>query len=204
MNINLHHDDLPKELELGSVIAVDTEAMGLQINRDRLCLVQISNGHGDAHLVKIRKDGPKPVRLIKQLGSKDRLKIMHYARFDLAILAHYLDVWATPVYCTKIASKLARTYGGRHGLSDLAKELLGIDLLKQQQTSDWGAGELTQEQLEYAASDVLYLHEIRKELDAKLKRENRFDMLQPCLDFLVTRVQMDLNGWKDMDIFSHG
>ncbi|MEX1036224.1 MAG: ribonuclease H-like domain-containing protein [Sneathiella sp.] len=203
MAIFLHQGDLPDDVDLGSVIAVDSETMGLLPHRDRLCLVQLSSGDGDAHLVKFDGKSYDAPNLARQLGDQDRVKLFHFGRFDIAVLEHYLGITCAPVYCTKIASRLVRTYTDRHGLKNLCQELLGIDISKQQQSSDWGAAELTEAQMEYAASDVLYLHEIKSALDEMLKREGRQELAQRCFDFLPTRAKLDLAGWMDTDIFAH-
>ncbi|HWA03358.1 MAG TPA: hypothetical protein VG819_07500 [Rhizomicrobium sp.] len=203
MKIKLHRNDLPDGLDLGSVVAVDSETLGLNPFRDRLCLVQLSAGDGTAHAVQFapgRYDAPNLKRMLADRGV---LKIFHYARFDMAMFARYLGVETRPVYCTKIASKLVRTYTDRHGLKDLVKELLNVDLSKEQQSSDWGAGELSERQLAYAASDVAHLHRLRETLDGMLARENRADLAKACFDFLPTRVALDLAGWADTDIFAH-
>jgi len=203
MAIYLHDGDLPKGVKLGKVIAVDTETMGLNPHRDRLCLVQLSAGDGDAHLVRLPKGKYNAPNLKRILSDPKTLKIFHFARFDLAVLKKYLKLDATPVYCTKIASKLARTSSDRHGLKDLCRELIGIEISKQQQCSDWGADTYEQAQLEYAASDVLYLHQLKEKLDKLLKRESRTHLAQASFDFLPYRAEMDLLGWEDTDIFSH-
>ena len=198
----LYHGDLPAGLDLGPVVAIDTETMGLNPARDRLCLVQLSAGDGDAHLVQVLPGTPAP-NLVRLLGDAARLKLFHFGRFDIAVLLNRFGVLTRPVYCTKIASRLVRTYTDRHGLKDLARELLDIDLSKQQQSSDWGAAELSQAQVEYAASDVLYLHRLREALDARLAREGRTALAQACFDFLPERARLDLAGWGDVDIFAH-
>jgi ribonuclease D len=203
MSISLHEGDLPDDVDLGPVVAVDTEAMGLRPGRDRLCLVQLSSGDGDCHLVRFRADGYRAPNLVRLLGDPAIEKVFHFARFDLAILRRYLSVVCRPVYCTKIASKLARTYTDRHGLKDLCQELLGIDLSKQMQNSDWGAAELSQAQLSYAANDVLHLHRLRERLDAMLEREGRAALATACFAFLPQRVELDLAGWADVDIFAY-
>lgn len=203
MNVDLHRGDLPDNLALGDCVAVDTETMGLDPHRDRLCLVQLSAGDGNCHLVQLpqgRYDAPNLKRL---LANPRVTKLFHFARFDIAMLRRYLEVDCRPVYCTKIASRLTRTYTDRHGLKDLCKELLGIDLSKQQQSSDWGRDSLSKEQLEYAASDVLYLHRIREVLDEMLRREGRMERARAAFDFLPTRAALDLEGFGDVDIFSH-
>lgn len=204
MTITLHQNDIPADLTFGDAVAVDTEAMGLNNHRDRLCLVQISAGDGTAHLVQFQAGaGYDAPNLKKVLEDPAVTKIFQYARFDIALIKKYMGVECNPLYCTKIASFLARTYTDRHGLRNLCQELLGVELKKQQQSSDWGAADLTQDQLLYAANDVLYLHELRAKLDDILTREGRQDVLQKCFDFLPTRADLDLGGWVDMDIFSH-
>ena len=203
MTIFLHHGDLPADVDLGNEIAVDSETMGLLPHRDRLCLVQLSAGDGDAHLVKFDGKSYNAPNLVKQLADPNRTKLFHFGRFDIAILQKYLGVTCAPVYCTKIASRLVRTYTDRHGLKNLCQELLGIDISKQQQSSDWGAPELTEAQQEYAASDVLYLHEMRKKLDIMLAREGRTHLAEECFRFLPIRAELDLAGWDDTDIFAH-
>ncbi|MBI1365658.1 MAG: ribonuclease D [Alphaproteobacteria bacterium] len=199
----LHKGDLPKGLNLGPVIAVDSETMGLNPHRDRLCVVQLSAGDGNAHLVQLDRKTYEAPRLKALLGDPKVLKIFHFARFDLAAFIQWLGVAATPVYCTKIASKLARTYTDRHGLKDLSKELLGVELSKQQQSSDWGAESLSDAQIDYAAADVLYLHALKEKLDAMLEREGRMALAQACFDFLPARAALDLAGWEEIDIFAH-
>ena len=198
----LYRGDLPARLDLGPVVAVDSETMGLNPARDRLCLVQLSGGDGDAHLVQILPGQPAP-NLAALLADPARLKLFHFGRFDIAVLLHRLGVLTAPVYCTKIASRLVRTYTDRHGLKDLVRELLDIDISKQQQSSDWGADELSPAQLDYAASDVLHLHRLREVLDARLAREGRSDLARACFDFLPQRARLDLAGWADVDIFAH-
>jgi len=203
MTITLHKGDLPDGLDLGPVVAVDTEAMGLDPNRDDLCVVQLSAGDGDAHLVQLDRatfDCPNLKALLADAGT---VKLFHFARFDVGMISKYLGVTCAPVYCTKIASRLVRTYTDRHGLKDLARELLGVDMSKQQQSSDWGADDLSPAQLDYAASDVLYLHQMKDKLDMMLAREGRADLAQACFDFLPTRAALDLAGWLDEDIFAH-
>jgi len=203
VNVDLHREDLPNGLTLGDSVAVDSETMGLDPHRDRLCLIQLSAGDGNCHLVQFpqgRYDAPNLKRL---LSDQAVTKIFHYARFDVAMIRRYLNVDCRPIYCTKIASRLARTYTDRHGLKDLCKELLGVDLSKQQQSSDWGRQTLSAEQLEYAASDVLYLHRIREVLDDMLRRENRADLANAAFEFLPTRAQLDLDGFANADIFAH-
>jgi len=202
-SIHLHKGDLPAGLDFGMSVAVDTETLGLNVNRDRLCLVQLSAGDGSAHLVQLEAANYTAPRLKALLADKKVLKIFHYARFDVAVLEKYLGVATTPIYCTKIASKLVRTYTDRHGLKDLASELLGVELSKQQQSSDWGAKELTQQQLAYAASDVLHLHALKVKLDAMLEREGRLAFAEAAFDFLPVRARLDLAGFPDDDIFAH-
>ena len=205
-SIKLHHGDLPAGLDLGPVVAVDTETMGLNPHRDRLCLVQLSSGDGNAHLVKMglpeggRLAAPN---LAAMLGNPRVLKLFHFARFDVAVLKQYLGVVTQPVYCTKVASKLVRTFTDRHGLKDLCKELLGVELKKEQQSSDWGAAELNQEQLRYAASDVLHLHALKAHLDGMLAREGRTALAEACFRFIPSRAELDLAGWAELDIFAH-
>jgi ribonuclease D len=201
-NVELYQGDLPEGRFTAKTIAIDTETLGLNPHRDRLCLVQLSDGDGTAALVQVKagQDAPELKRL---LADESVLKLFHFARFDLAALNNFFGVMAGPVYCTKIASKLARTYTDRHGLKDLVRELLGVDLSKQQQSSDWGAAELSPEQLNYAASDVLYLHALRDRLDLMLKREGRTHLAKACFEFLPTRAELDLEGWAEMDIFAH-
>jgi ribonuclease D len=200
--IELYQDDLPPGRFTGRVIAVDTETMGLDPYRDRLCLVQLSEGDGSAVLVQFGRpyDAPELKRLLADEGI---LKLFHFGRFDMAMLKHFLGVMPQPVYCTKVASKLARTFTDRHGLKDLCRELLGIELSKQQQSSDWGAAELTQEQLSYAASDVLHLHALREKLDAMLRREGRESLARACFEFLPVRAELDLRGWSEIDPLAH-
>ena len=202
-NYRLHHGDLPEGIEFGAVVAIDTEAMGLNPHRDRLCLVQLSAGDGNAHLVQLEAGAYGAPRLKALLADPAALKLFHFARFDLAVLYQYLGVMAGPVYCTKIASRIARTFTDKHGLRDLCKDVLGIDLSKQQQSSDWGATALTDEQLRYAASDVLHLHALRERLDSMLMREGRMDLARASFEFLPTRVRLDLAGWAEQDIFAH-
>ena len=205
MPVHFHEEDLPDGLQLqDGPIAVDTEAMGLLPGRDRLCLVQLSDGRGDEHLVRFSPGSDYSAPNLKALlGDPNRLKIYHFARFDIAIMRAYLGVMAAPVYCTRTASRLVRTYTDRHGLKELVKEILGQDLSKQQQTSDWGAPEISDAQREYAASDVRYLHRLKDALDARLIRENRMDLAQACFDFLPARAMLDLSGWPEQDIFAH-
>ncbi|HEX6093169.1 MAG TPA: ribonuclease H-like domain-containing protein [Dongiaceae bacterium] len=205
-SIKLHHGDLPAGLDLGPVVAIDTETMGLNPHRDRLCLVQLSSGDGNAHLVKmgLPEDGRLAApNLAAMLGNPRTLKLFHFARFDVAVLKQYLGVVTQPVYCTKVASKLVRTFTDRHGLKDLCKELLGVELKKEQQSSDWGAAELQQEQLRYAASDVLHLHALKAHLDGMLAREGRTALAEACFRFIPSRAELDLAGWGELDIFAH-
>ena len=203
MTITLHRGDLPADLSLGAVVAVDTETMGLNPHRDRLCLVQLSAGDGNAHLVQIPRGPVKAPRLSALIADPKVLKLFHFGRFDIAMLEHALGVRCEPVYCTKIAARLVRTFTDRWGLKDLCKELLGVDLSKQQQTSDWGAETLSEEQLAYAASDVLHLHALRAKLDALLAREGRTELAEAAFRFLPTRARLDVAGWPDVDIFEH-
>jgi ribonuclease D len=202
LTVTLHRGDLPADLDLGNEVAVDTETMGLNPSRDRLCVVQLSAGDGDAHLVQFAPGGYDAPNLKRVLADPATLKIFHFARFDIAVLKKHLGIVTAPVYCTKVASRLARTFTDRHGLKDLAKELIGVELSKQQQSSDWGAAQLTEEQLKYAASDVLYLHQLRARLDAMLAREGRAQLAEECFRFLTTRSLLDIGGWPD-DIFVH-
>lgn len=203
MAIMLHKGDLPDGLELGPVVAVDTETLGLNPHRDKLCLVQLSGGNGDAHLVQIDRSTYRAPNLVRLLGSESVLKVFHFARFDLAVLFQYLGVLPAPAYCTKVASKLTRTYTDRHGLKDLCRELLGVDLSKQQQSTDWGAATLSDAQMDYAAADVLYLHQLKARLDHMLEREGRTGLAQTCFSFLPARAALDLAGWAEEDIFAH-
>lgn len=203
MSITLHQGDLPAGYDPGASIAIDTETLGLNPHRDRLCVVQISRGDGTADVVQISKGAPPPPVLCGILENPDVLKIFHFARFDVAVLMHAFGVTTGPVYCTKIASRLVRTYTDRHGLKDITRELLGIDLSKQQQSSDWGAAELSKEQVAYAASDVLHLHQLKARLDVLLVREGRMAMARSCFAFLPTRAALDLQGWPEIDIFAH-
>lgn len=204
MTIHLHKSDLPDGLDLGPVVAIDTETMGLDPRRDRLCLVQLSAGDGDAHLVQIGQGQRSAPNLTRMLADPRVLKLFHFGRFDIAVLKATFGVTTAPVYCTKIASKMVRTFTDRHGLKYLLQELLGIDVSKQQQTSDWGAEVLTAAQLDYAASDVLHLHRLKDELDARLAREGRVALAHACFDFLPVRAELDLLGWGDAaDIFMH-
>jgi len=203
MKIRLHKGDLPDGLDLGRSVAVDTETLGLNPARDRLCLVQLSSGDGSAHLVQFARDEYQAPNLKRLLTDQSVLKLFHFARFDLATLRRYVGVMASPVYCTRTASKLARTYTDKHGLKDLVKELLDIDLSKQQQSSDWGAANLTEQQLAYAANDVAFLHRLKEGLDAMLLREGRMELAQASFAFLPARAELDLAGWGDIDIFAH-
>lgn len=203
MTITLHQNDLPDGLDLGPVVAIDTETMGLNPHRDRLCLVQLSSGDGTAHLVQIAKGQKNAPNLTRMLRDAKVLKLFHFGRFDIAVLAHAFGAVARPVWCTKIASKLGRTSTDRHGLRNLCQELIGVDISKQQQSSDWGAEKLSEAQLEYAASDVLYLHRLKAELETRLVREDRADLAAACFHFLPDRALLDLNGWPETDIFEH-
>jgi ribonuclease D len=203
MNIRLHRGDLPDNFRSTDSVAIDTETLGLNPHRDRLCLVQISTGDGDADLVQIAQGQTEAPNLVRLLADPEVTKIFHFARFDLAILQKTFGLRTTPVYCTKIASKLTRTYTDRHGLKDLVRELLAVDLSKQQQSSDWGAANLTEAQLAYAASDVLHLHALRRKLDVMLAREGRSELARECFAFLPTRAELDLAGWPETDIFAH-
>lgn len=203
MAITVHKNDLPATLDFGSSVAVDSETLGLNTLRDKLCVVQLSAGDGDAHLVQLDRSRYDCPNLKAILTNPDVLKIFHFARFDVAAFRHYLGVDTSPVYCTKIASKLVRTYTDRHGLKDLCREILDMDMSKQQQSSDWGAETLSEAQQAYAAADVLYLHRLKARLDEMLAREGRSDLAQSCFDFLPTRVALDLAGWSDEDIFAH-
>ncbi|HYA81614.1 MAG TPA: ribonuclease D [Methylocystis sp.] len=203
MTITLHQGDLPDGADFGPIVAIDTETLGLNPKRDRLCLVQLSRGDGNAELVQIARGQKRAPNLERLLADPNILKLFHFARFDLAILAETFGVMPQPVYCTKIASKIARTYTDRHSLKDLVKELLGVEISKQQQSSDWGAQSLSEAQQAYAASDVLYLHELRLKLDAMLGREGRGGLADACFKFLPARAQLDLDGWAEIDIFAH-
>jgi ribonuclease D len=203
MTIRFHRGDLPDGFEPGASIAIDTETLGLNPHRDRLCVVQLSRGDGTADVVQILKDGERPENLIRLLTDPAVLKLFHFARFDVAVLRHAFGVVTGPVYCTKIASKLSRTYTDRHGLKDLVRELLGIELSKQQQSSDWGAESLSEAQLAYAASDVLHLHALHARLEAMLAREGRTHLARACFAFLPFRAELDLAGWGENDIFAH-
>ena len=199
----LYRGDLPADLSLGPVVAIDTETMGLNPHRDRLCLVQLSAGDGNAHLVQIPKGPVKAPRVAALLADPKVLKLFHFGRFDIAVLEHALGVRCEPVYCTKIAAKLTRTFTDRHGLRDLCKDLLGVEVSKQQQSSDWGAATLSPDQLRYAAADVLHLHALRAKLDALLEREGRTELAQAAFRFLPSRARLDLAGWPEVDIFEH-
>jgi ribonuclease D len=203
MKIHLHQGDLPNGLDLGKLVAIDTETLGLNPHRDRLCLAQLSAGDGVCHAVQFKAGQYKAPNLKRLLGDPSVTKLFHFARFDVAMFRRYLDVMCTPIYCTKIASKLVRTYTDRHGLKDLVRELLNIDLSKEQQSSDWGADELSEKQLAYAANDVAYLHQLKTALDAMLARESRTQLAKACFDFLPTRAELDLAGWEETDIFAH-
>lgn len=203
MTNHLHQNDLPDGLDLGPVVAIDCEAMGLNPHRDRLCLIQMSGGDGNCHLIQVAVGQTKAPNLCKMLADRDVLKLFHFGRFDIAAMANAFGTITAPVYCTKIASKLVRTYTDRHGLRNLLQDLLGVDISKFQQQSDWGAAQLSKAQLDYAASDVLYLHRLRDALDKRLAREGRTEMAQACFDFLPTRAKLDLAGWPEQDIFSH-
>jgi ribonuclease D len=203
MTVRLHHGDLPDLSAYGAVVAIDTETLGLNPHRDRLCVVQLSPGDGSADVVQIPAGKVASPNLVRLLSDPKKLKLFHFARFDLAVLYKAYGVMAGPVYCTKIASKLTRTYTDKHGLKDLVRELLGIDLSKQQQSSDWGAAKLSDAQLAYAAADVLHLHALKERLDQMLARENRVSLAEACFRFLPTRVELDLGGWAEEDIFAH-
>ena len=203
MTVFYHEGDLPDGLDLGASVAIDSETMGLRFRRDDLCVVQLSSGDGNAHVVRMNRPGYDCPNLKKLLTDKAVLKLFHYGRFDIGMFELHLGVTTTPVYCTKIASKLARTYTDRHGLKDLVRELLSVDLSKAQQSSDWGQATLSPEQLAYAASDVLHLHALKDKLDMMLAREGRTALAQACFDFLPQRVKLDLAGWEDCDIFAH-
>ena len=199
----LYQNDLPDDLDLGNTVAIDCETMGLNPMRDRLCVVQMSGGDGNAHLVQIAKGQTEAPNLCRILADPDVLKLFHFGRFDIAAMQNAFGTVTAPVYCTKIASRLVRTYTDRHGLKNLLQELLGVDVSKQQQSSDWGANELTKAQIAYAASDVLYLHKLRKQLNKMLEREGRMQTAQACFDFLPMRANLDLIGWPETDIFAH-
>ena len=201
--VHLHQGDLPASVKFNGPVAVDSETMGLSLVRDPLCLVQLSDGGAEAHLVQLDREAYEAPNLKRVLADDDTLKLFHFARFDLAMFMRDLNVVCAPVYCTKIASKLVRTYSDKHGLKELAKELLARELSKEQQSSDWGAGELTDAQLAYAAADVLHLHALKAKLDIMLAREGRTEIAQSCFDFLPTRAALDLAGWEETDIFAH-
>jgi ribonuclease D len=203
LTVRLHFGDLPDGPDFGEVVAIDTETLGLDVRRDRLCVVQLSRGDGDADVVRIAPGQKHAPNLARLFADATVLKLFHFARFDLAVLANAFGVMPSPVYCTKIASKLARTYTDRHGLKDLTRELLGVDLSKQQQSSDWGAPELSEAQLAYAASDVLHLHSLRVKLDEMLEREGRAELARAAFRYLPDRARLDLAGFADMDIFAH-
>ena len=202
-NIFFHKNDLPEEIKFKNSVAVDSETLGLRPERDPLCLVQLSSGDGSAHLVQLNRENYDAPNLKKVLTDKNCMKIFHFARFDVAVFKKYLNIDCEPIYCTKIVSKLVRTYTDRHGLKDLCRELIGVDLSKQQQSSNWGAKELSEEQKIYAASDVLYLHQIKELLDQELLKLKRKNIADECFSFIKTRVDLDLKGWPDIDIFSH-
>lgn len=201
--IHLHHNDLPDGLEFKGAIAVDSEAMGLNPHRDRLCVVQLSGGDGVCHLVKFPVGATEAPNLKRLLEDQSIVKIFHYARFDITLLRHALGIQVSPLFCTKIASKIARTYTDSHGYKGVCRELVNVDISKAQQSSDWGQDELTDDQMQYAATDVLYLHEIREKLTTMLQREGRYALAQQCFDFLPTRSALDIGGWMDQDIFAH-
>ena len=203
MTITMHRGDLPKDLDFGDSVAVDTETLGLVPKRDPLCLIQLSSGDGTAHLLQFDRSKYDAPNLKKILSNPNCEKIFHFARFDVAVIKHYLGIDCSPIYCTKIASKLARTYTDKHGLKDICKELLGVELSKNEQTSDWSLEELSDEQKNYAASDVLYLHKLKSILEKKLEKVNRKELAQNCFDFISTRAYLDLNGWSEIDIFRH-
>ncbi len=203
MKIRLHRNDLPDGLDLGPLVAIDTETLGLNPHRDRLCLAQLSSGDNTCHAVQFDAGNYAAPNLKRLLGDRNVTKLFHFARFDVAVLRQYLGVLTGPVYCTKIASKLVRTYTDKHGLKDLVKELLGVDLSKEQQSSDWGAAELSEKQLAYAANDVAYLHRLKDALDSMLAREGRTEIANACFAFLPARAELDLMGWENTDIFAH-
>ena len=203
MKIKLYQNDLPDGLSLGPVVAIDTETLGLNPFRDRLCLAQLSSGDGVCHAVQFAAGNYAAPNLKKMLADPGTIKLFHFARFDIAMFRRYLQVDCKPVYCTKIASKLVRTYTDKHGLKDLVRELLGVELSKEQQSSDWGAKELSEKQLAYAANDVAYLHQLKDALDVMLAREDRTGLAKACFDFLPSRAALDLAGWEDVDIFAH-
>jgi ribonuclease D len=198
-----YSEDLPEDLDLGQIVAIDCETMGLNPNRDRLCVVQLSSGDGNTHIVQIEKGQTNAPNLVSLLSNSQILKLFHFGRFDIAILFSTFGVKTSPVYCTKIASKIARTYTDRHGLKNLLSEILDVDISKQQQSSDWGTKHLSKAQIEYAATDVLYLHALREKLNDMLKRENRFELANECFKFLPVRAVLDIEGWNAVDIFEH-
>ena len=207
MTYFIYQNDIPSEIQFRDIVAIDTETMGLKFHRDRLCLIQLSSGDGKAHLIQVSKNElekkDKFTNLKRILNDENLTKLFHFARFDIAVLEKHVCTIKGPIYCTKIASKLCRTFGARHGLADLCRDLLSLELDKQNQTSDWGSKELSDSQLKYAASDVLYLHKIKVKLDLILERENRKDLAESCFNFLKTRSRLDLIGFNDLDIFSH-
>lgn len=203
LKLHLHQNDLPADVDFGPSVAIDTETMGLGLARDRLCLIQLSAGDDVCHLVQFRDRRYEAPHLRALLGNRQVEKLFHFARFDLAVIARDLSPVRGPIFCTKIASRLTRTYTDRHGLKDLCRDMIGVDLSKQMQTSDWGAEELSKEQLQYAANDVLYLHRLREALDAMLEREGRREVARACFEFLPARAALDLAGWDDVDIFAH-
>jgi ribonuclease D len=203
MKIHFHEGDLPNSVDFGNSVAIDTETLGLNPLRDALCLAQLSGGDGHCHVVRFDRKSYKAPNLVRLLEDQEVVKIFHYARFDVAVFQRYLNVSTTPVWCTKLASKLVRTYTDKHGLKDLVKELLDVDLSKQQQSSDWGAAKLSDAQLAYAASDVLHLHKLKATLESMLVREGRLDLAQKCFSFIGTRAVLDLGGWSEDDIFAH-
>jgi ribonuclease D len=203
MTVHFHQGDLPDDLDLGPVVAVDSETLGLRVRRDPLCVVQLSAGDGDAHVVRLNRPAYDCPNLKRVLADREVMKIFHFGRFDVAMFRLHLGVETAPLFCTKIASKLARTYTDRHGLKDVVRELAGVDLSKAQQSSDWGADTLSPEQLAYAASDVLHLHLVRERLILMLEREGRMDLAQACFDFLNVRARLDLEGWDEIDVFAH-
>ncbi len=198
-----HSEDLPEDLDLGQIVAIDCETMGLNPSRDRLCVVQLSSGDGNTHIIQIEKGQTKAPNLVNLLTNDKILKLFHFGRFDIAILFSTFGVITSPVYCTKIASKIARTYTDRHGLKNLLSEILDVDISKQHQSSDWGAKHLSKAQIEYAATDVLYLHALREKLNEMLTRENRLELADECFKFLPSRAELDIKGWNDIDIFEH-
>jgi len=203
VTIHFYQDDIPSELDFGTSIAIDTETQGLNLQRDRLCLIQLSSGNGDAHLVQFEKKKYNAPNLRKLLSDKKTLKIFHFARFDLTAIKMYLEIQCAPVFCTRIASRLTRTYTDKHGLKDICSELIGVEISKQQQQSDWASSELSLNQREYAASDVLYLHQLKDVLEYRLKRENRVEIARGCFDFLEYQVDLDIQGWGEQNIFAH-